>query len=375
MKLPISLMLLTSLTAGCAQDEFQAGPPAEAGALGVDVNAPLGRPSCAAPVRVSPPLAGFAGGAWGELVAFDPLTGQELARHALGSEIIDLQWDGRTRRLLVVSAERFDVEGSRVHALGFDAARFVHEASSDVFAGELRLIVTPARVLAVGGELSAEWWELDDQLGVVGASAGLPLPDMVAEPDAGSVLSLRREALADVVQRVSGFAAGWSSAELALPRAEPERALAIAGSRTDLWLLRQGAPGGGLELAALERASFPPPTAPAFRPLSAACNAGRARAFGADDAGCALVGVVGAAADELVLAPLSGDASATCATLRAPLAGRERWIARNLVVDPAGRFAWVATERGVEAFTFEPPGQPLESFTGSELGAPLALAP
>jgi hypothetical protein len=381
MKLLMFLGAMVSFVAGCVPDPSSAERPAEAGVpaerppdagrRGVDSSAPLGD-ACAARVGQRPPSTGFAVHATtGEIVAFEPDTGRELARHPLGFEILDLEWDGRTRRLLAVGAERFDLEGSRVHALSFEAGVFVHEASSEVFAGELRVISTPERLIAVGGELAPEWHELDRELAVVGTTGALPRPQAVAEPDAWSLFALRREPAADVVYRVSGFSAGWASQELALPRLAPERAVAIAANAEQLWLVRFAQSGDRLELAALDAATFAPDSALAFREVSLDCAPRSPRAVGL--AKCALVSVVGAP-PAIALLPLSSDAASSCRALNAPLARSELWLGKNLMVAAASGRAWVATEQGVEGFRLEPAVRALENFSGSELRAPLALA-
>jgi hypothetical protein len=371
---PLALVsiLLAPLASGCDPDGPRAElPPEEAGVIAGDPFRPALPRGCT-PSRPSPPAPGFAVHGSGAIVAFEPTTGRELLRHALGAEVLDLEWDPRTRRLLVASAERFDLEGSRVHALGFDGEGLVHEASSEVFPGEVRVIASAARVIVVGGELAAEWYELDDDLAVAGASGALPRPELVVDGDGTSLIALRREPAADIVARVSGSSPGWVSTEFELPRLDPEQAVGIAGGSGELWLLRQGATS--LELAALELTRFPPSPPPELRAISGHCRAGPPRALGWDGAGCALVAAGGPDAREIVLAPTSVTAESSCFSLPVPLARAERWIARNLALDPAARLGWVATERGLVAFTLDPPVRELGGFEASELGPPIALA-
>ncbi|GMV15035.1 MAG: hypothetical protein AMXMBFR56_32590 [Polyangiaceae bacterium] len=354
------LFLLSLTVIACSSGPSQNGVP-DAG-VQVEVGA-----------RSEPlPPTGFARHASGELVAFDPATGRELARRPLGFEIVDLEWDERTRRVLVTGAEGFDVEGSRVHALAFDGTDFTHEASSDVFPGEVRVIASPARVLVIGGEVGSDWHELDDDLGVVGTSGALPQPLLVAEPDADSVLALRRAAHADLVYRVSGFAAGWASAELALPRSAPERAALLARAGERAWLLRRGDEPEGFAVASLETAGSL--GSGSFRPVPGSCGLGVPRSVGVDASGGALVTVTGAALDRLAVVPTSPGATTRCAELGATLARAEEWVPRNLLVERGGRRAWVATEAGVESFALEASVERVRSFAGVELRAPMALA-
>jgi hypothetical protein len=320
------------------------------------------------------PATGFACHASGDLVAFDPETGNTLARHAFGPEVIDLDWDERTQRLLLTSVERFDVEGSRVHALSFDGSAFTHEASSEVFPGEVRVLSSPARVVVVGVELSSHWYELDDDLAVVGPSGALPQPSLVAEPDASAVLALRRESLADVVYRVSGFAEGWSSVELALPRAAPERGVVIARSGEHSWLLGRGDSPEGFRVASLRTAGLSLARAPIFRNVPGSCGTGALYSLGVGAAGDALVTITGAALDQLAVVSTSPGGITHCIRLRAPLARAGAWIPRNLMLDPGQRQAWVATKRGVESFALDPPAPERSSFAGTELRAPMTLA-
>ena len=328
--------------------------------------------SCAAP-RAPLPSTGFARASSGGLVAFDPATGRQLALKPLGFEIVDLAWDERTRRVLVTGAEGFDVEGSRVHAFAFDGADFEHEASSEVFPGEIRVLPSPARVLVIGVDLASTWYELDDDLGVVGTSEALPQPSLVAEPGAASVLALRREAQADVVYRVSGFAAGWASAELALPRSTPERAAALATAGERAWLLARGESLEGFAIASLEAAGFPAER-PSFRPVPGSCGLGAPLSVDTDASGCSLVAVTGATRDGLAVVPTSPGRTTRCAESGAPLARADQWVPRNLLVDRGGRRAWVATEEGVESFALEPSLEKVSSFAGTELRAPITLA-
>lgn len=315
------------------------------------------------------PSTGFARHASGELVAFDPATGRELARRALGFELVDLEWDERTRRVLVTGAEGFDVEGSRVHALSFDGADFIHEASSEIFPGEIRVLSSPGRVLVIGGELGGDWYELDDDLGVVGTSGALPQPLLVAEPAADSVLALRRDAQADLVFRVSGFAAGWDSDELTLPRPASERAAVLARAGERAWLLSRGDDPEGFAVASLETAGSLAPGG--FQQVPGRCGLGAPRSAGVDAAGGALVTVTSAA---LAVVPTSPAMTTRCAELGAPLARAEDWVPRNLLVERGGRRAWVATEEGVQSFALESSVERVRSFAGVSLRAPMALA-
>lgn len=316
-----------------------------------------------------PPSVGFARHPSGDLVAFDPTTGYQLKRHPFGFEIIDLDWDESTSRLLVTSVEQFDVEGSRVHAFSFDGSELTHEASSEVFPGEVRVLSSKARVLVVGVELGSEWYELDADLSVVGQSGALPQPLLVAEPGAVSVLALRRETQADVVYQVSGFAAGWSSVELALP----PRGVVIATGGERSWFLERGDSPEGFELASLDTIGFSPDP-PSFRTAKGSCGMGALHSLGVDASGCVLVTVTGAAIDQLAVVPTSPGEATRCFGLGAPLARSALWVPRNLLVDRAGRRAWVATEQGVESFALDPFLEKLPSFAGTELRAPLTLA-
>ncbi len=366
------LSLLPFALIACAGEPPRgvAPPSPDAGAGGrrepsrVDACAKLAEP---------PPSTAFARHASGDLVAFEPATGRQLVRRPFGSEILDLDWDERTQRLLVTSAEGFDVEGSRVHALSFDGTELTHEASSEIFPGEVRAVSSPARVLVVGVELGSTWYELDDDLAVVGQSGDLPQPVLVAVPGAGPLLALRRESHADLVYRVSGFAAGWTSVELALPRASPERGVVIAGAGERSWFLKRGGSPESFEVASLEAAGFPAAGPPSFRPARGSCGLGSLHSLAADASGCSLVTVTGPALDQLAVVPTSAGATARCATLGAPLARAGVWLPRNLLVDRGGRQAWIATEAGVESFALEPSVEGLPSFAGAELRAPLAL--
>ncbi|MBK9001349.1 MAG: hypothetical protein IPM35_36985 [Myxococcales bacterium] len=318
-----------------------------------------------------PPSTGFARHASGELVAFDPATGRQLARRPLGFEIVDLEWDERARRVLVTAVEGFDVEGSRVHAFAFDGADFTHEASSEIFPGEIRVLSSPGRVLVIGVEAGSDWYELDDDLGVVGTSGALPQPVLVAEPAADSVLALRRDAHADVVYRVSGFAAGWTSAELTLPRPVPERAAVLSRAGERAWLLSRGDEPGGFAVAGLETAGTL--ASGSFRPVPGSCGLGAPRSVGVDASGSALVTVTGVAVDRLAVVPTSPGATTRCAELGASLARAEDWVPRNLLVERSGRRAWVATDGGVESFALGASLEKVSRFAGAELRAPMAL--
>ncbi len=368
------LSLLTFALIACSGEPPTAVAPISPDALDGGVSATPSRvDACVRPAEPLPAV-GFARHASGDLVAFEPATGRELARHPFGSEILDLDWDARTRRLLVTTTEAFDVEGSRVHALSLDVAQFTHEASSEVFPGEVRAVATPTRVLVVGVELGSTWYELDDELSVVGKSGDLPQPVLLAEPDAVSLLALRREDHADLVYRVSGFGAGWTSVELALPRPSPERGVVIAVAGAHAWLLKRGSSPEAFEVADLETAGLPSSSPPSFRPVPGRCGLGAPHSLVAGASGCALVTVTGPALDRLAVIPTTHAGTMRCATLGAPLARADVWVPRNLRVDPGGRRAWVATAGGVESFALDLSAEKLSSFDGAELRAPLALA-
>lgn len=374
--MPRMFLLLVFVAIACAREPSRGEAPPS-----LDGDAPIDAGERPAPSRIDPcpsgaalPPTGFARHSSGDLVAFEPATGRELARRPIGSEIIDLAWVERARRVLVTTVEGLDVEGSRVHALSFDGTGFTHEASSEVFPGEVRVISSPARVLVLGGESSSDWYELDDDLAVVVQGGALPRPLLVAVPDVDSVLALRREPHADVVSRVSGFAAGWTSVELALPRAAPERGVVVGSAAEHSWLLGRGDSPDGFEVARLEKASFPLAGHRSFRTVPGSCGSGALHSLGVDASGRALVTVTGATLDQLAVVPTFPGGAARCTGLGARLERATAWVPRNLIVDAGGQQAWVATEAGVESFALGPSVEKLPCFAGTELRAPLTLA-
>jgi hypothetical protein len=357
------LVLVPFLVVACVSESSDRTAPRV-----VDGGVSLPPATCSRALTPAPAL-GFARHVSGDIVAFDTATGHQLKRHTLGSEVVDLAWDRRTSRLLATTKELFDVEGSRVHALTFDGSEITHEASSEVFPGEIRVLPSPTRVIVVGVELGSEWYELDDDLAIVGQSGALPQPLLVGEPQATSLLALRREAQADVVYRVSGFAQGWSSVELTLP----PRGVVIATTDQRSWFLGRE-DSTSFEVASLPATSLSTRTPLVFHAVPTSCARGALQSMAVDAAGCALVTVTGTTSDQLAVVPTFPGEVARCIGLGAPLARSSAWIPRNLVVDRGGRTAWVATEQGVKSFALDPVPKQLPSFVGSELEAPMSLA-
>lgn len=377
--------LLALLFVPAAVFACDADPPTEdVGTTRVDHGPPRELPPnirADAPAGSLAPRAAFGLDESGDVVVFDVDTGSVRAVHPLAWVITDLCWDAHRQRLLVVEKNGW-VDGSRVHALRYDG-QFVHESSSPALPGDVRVVVTGSRVLAVADEYGTEWMELDEQLEPRAGRAYTGLPASLyalgpSESPAVFALNARARVGSDSFDELfvlSDFGPEWLVGSVSHPKRPHTSSRVVFDAHSERsWLARLHPQG--LDLFAVAKEGLAP--AGAWVGVSSPGASLEGVAFDPSQEAVVL-GVAHPArpADELLLGAPAQAQPAVVVSLGGRLR-RSPWFSRDVVLDSVGAVLLVATESGIEAFrtsgtSHAPAVERAPSFGGAQLRGPIAL--
>jgi hypothetical protein len=385
-----ALFFLCLMLAGCSGDAFRYAP-ADAGdelarpkfrsPMTPDGGSP-GIPPYVADARTAVRVASvaFALHTSGDVVAFDPEAGIELGRYVFGRNLVDVCWDARTGRVLIVEHDAY-ADGSRVHALRWGGRHFVHESSSPVLPGETRVFAASDRVFAVSEEQGVVWNVLDDDLAPVGQFEPLVRPVSLFQVGGSApsqLLALNSSAVlagqpADEILGIAHPGSGWEITQQSYVAPSRPSARMVPGDSASDYLLHKQSGDGTIELARLSTAP------PDFDVVMTGAGGGELGGAVYDpERRLVVVALSSAPAARLALVPTETGRAAALVSLDAEIPSR-LWWPRDLVRDPATGRILVATANGLRAFLPEgsaaaPALKADAGFAAPDLRGPITLA-
>lgn len=312
----------------------------------------------------------------GEVVRLDVATGVTLARFALADQPLDLAWESRRSRLLVVVPGSAYEDGSRVLALDFAATPRV-DAASDLFDGGASLLVARARTFALFGTDTAQLSALDDldphsaltDLGDLLDATLLESPERLATLARGTEPGVPTLQVAE--RRLDGEprarATTWPSSAAGGAR--------LAHDRSRLWVVARQSPSAAIEIAEIDQPWSGAPPHP--RSALAAVPDGQLLGAAADAERGLFVLLIGGATNSTLAVTRGDGAPLFLHSLPAPTEPDPRhraWLRRDLALEVGAGQALAATARGVFALSYAADALQ-QVWARDELRGPVVLGP